>query len=106
MYLQKVGVVYCTFEQLQKKLKGYLSFYNDSNKNTFLTWRVETNKGVNFIIKKTIKKFDNKYHYFDIYGINAAALKKFEFHTNITALSIREYNAIKGGAPYQIFIGE
>ena len=48
----------------------------------------------------------NKEVYFSIFGYSAGALAKFEQHTNIRALSIREYNEIKGGAPYQLFKGE
>ena len=70
---------------------------------------------ITFIVKANEKKFkldfyDNldfcKAIYFDIYGYSAGALAKFEQHTNLMPLSIREYNDIKGGAPYQVFIGE
>ena len=93
--IKKVGYCYASINQLKLKLDNY--FYN---------FKVITNKGVNFIVAINRKKinFDfNKKVYFSIFGINAAALAKFEQHTNLTALSIREYDEIKGGAPYQVF---
>ena len=111
MELKKVGYVYASFNQLSFKLRDYYQLEKIKN-NTFYGFKVETNKGINFIVKANEKKFkldfyDNldfcKAIYYSIFGYNAAALKKFELHTNLTALSIREYNAIKGGAPYQVF---
>ena len=114
MELKKVGYVYASFNQLSFKLRDYY-FLEKIKNNTFYGFKVETNKGINFIVKANEKKFkldfyDNldfcKAIYYDIYGYSAGALAKFQQHTNITALSIREYNDIKGGAPYQVFIGE
>jgi len=106
MELKKVGAVYCNYEQLQKTLIGRLNWHKNDKKEIFYNWRIETNLGVNFIVQKTIKNLNNKKNYFwDIFGINAAALKKFELHTNLTPLSINELNALKGGAPYQVFKG-
>ena len=114
MELKKVGYVYASFNQLSFKLRDYY-FLEKIKNNTFYGFKVETNKGINFIVKANEKKFkldfyDNldfcKEIYFEIFGYNAAALKKFELHTNLTALSIREYNDIKGGAPYQVFKSE
>ena len=104
MELKKVGYCYASLNQLKKILNNYFNSYQD---NYF--FNVETNKGINFKLIYKNKKFIfdcNKENYWSIFGINAAALKKFEFHTNLTALSIREYNDIKGGAPYQLFKGE
>ena len=87
------------------KLDNYFNEYQD---NHFYIFNVETNKSINFKIIVNRKKinFDfNKKVYFSIFGYNAAALKKFELHTNLTALSVREYNDIKGGSPYQLFKG-
>ena len=108
MELKKVGYCYASFNQLHNKLKNYYELENIENE-TFYTFKVETNKGINFKLIYKNKKFIfdcNKENYWSIFGINAAALKKFEFHTNLTALSIREYNDIKGGAPYQVFKSE
>jgi len=114
MELKKVGYCYASFNQLNKNLNTYFEI-ESSLINQFYTFKVETNKGINFIAKANQKKFkldfyDNldfcKEIYFEIFGYNAAALKKFELHTNLTALSIREYNDIKGGAPYQVFKSE
>tara|TARA_B100001094_G_scaffold308147_1_gene340488 strand:+ start:363 stop:707 length:345 start_codon:yes stop_codon:yes gene_type:complete len=113
MELKKVGYCYASFIELDNKLNNYYELEKIKN-DTFYTFKVETNKGINFIVKANEKKFkldfyDNldfcKQIYFCIFGINAAALKKFELHTNMTALSIREYDEIKGGAPYKVFKG-
>jgi len=102
--LKKVGFVYCTFEQLQNKLENYFCFYRDNKKGNIYKWTVETNLGINFLIVKSIKNLDYcNLFYWPIFGYNAAALAKFEQHTNIKALSIREYKELKGGAPYQVF---
>lgn len=111
MELKKVGYCYASFIQLSNKLSDYYQLEKIKN-NTFYTFKVETNKGINFIIKANEKKFKLDFYknldfckeiYFDIFGYNAAALAKFEFHTNLMPLSIREYNEIKGGSPYQTF---
>ena len=105
MELKKVGYCYASFNQLHNKLKNYYELENIENE-TYYTFKVETNNGLNFIVKANTKKINldfNKKIYFDIFGHTAAALAKFEFHTNLRALSIREYNDIKGGSPYQVF---
>ena len=114
MKLKKVGYCYASFNQLHNILKNYYELENIKNES-FYTFKVETNKGINFKLSISAKKIKldslndlsdfNKEVYFSIWGINAAALKKFELHTNITALSIREYKEIKGGSPYQVFKG-
>ena len=77
---------------------------NLNQKYKIIEFKVETNKGVNFSVIKSFEEFKKfTQFYWSIFGYNAAALKKFELHTNLTALSIREYNDIKGGAPYQVF---
>ncbi len=106
MELKKVGYCYASMNTLKLKLNNCFKEYEN---NHFYIFKVETNKGVNFHLYVQRKKvnFDfNKDVYFSIWGYNAAALKKFELHTNLTALSIREYNDIKGGAPYQVFKSE
>ena len=106
MELKKVGYCYASINQLKLTLDNYFNDYQD---NKFYIFEVHTNFGINFklIVNRKKINFDfNKKVYFSIFGINAAALKKFELHTNITALSVREYDAIKGGAPYQLFKGE
>tara|TARA_B100001989_G_scaffold251103_1_gene229554 strand:+ start:1171 stop:1500 length:330 start_codon:yes stop_codon:yes gene_type:complete len=108
MELKKVGYCYASFNQLHNKLKNYYELENIENES-FHTFKVETDKGINFKLIYKNKKYIfncNKKIYFSIFGYNAAALKKFELHTNITALSVREYNEIKGGAPYQVFKSE
>ena len=105
MELKKVGYCYASMNHLILKLDNYFNEYKD---NHFYIFNVETNKGVNYqlIVNRKKINFDfGKKVYFSIFGYNAAALAKFEQHTNITALSIREYNEIKGGAPYQVFKG-
>ena len=105
MELKKVGYFYGSMNDLILKLDNYFNEYQD---NHFYIFNVETNKAINFKIIVNRKKinFDfNKKVYFSIFGYNAAALKKFELHTNLTALSVREYNDIKGGSPYQVFKG-
>ena len=105
MELKKVGYCYASMNDLILKLDNYFNEYQD---NHFYIFNVETNKSINFKIIVNRKKinFDfNKKVYFSIFGYNAAALKKFELHTNLTALSVREYNDIKGGSPYQLFKG-
>ena len=115
MELKKVGYCYASFNQLHNKLKNYYELENIENE-TFYTFKVETNKGINFKLSISSKKIKldsmdnlkdfNKEVYFSIFGYSAGALAKFEQHTNIRALSIREYKEIKGGAPYQLFKGE
>ena len=114
MELKKVGYCYASFNQLHNKLKNYYELENIENE-TFYTFKVETNKGINFKLSINTKKIKldfydnedfNKEVYFSIFGYSAGALAKFQQHTNITALSIREYNVIKGGAPYQVFKSE
>jgi len=105
MELKKVGYCYASINQLKLKLDNYFSEYEN---NYFYIFNVETNKSINYklVVRRIYIKFDfNKKVYFSIFGYNAAALAKFELHTNLTALSIREYNEIKGGAPYQVFKG-
>ena len=105
MELKKVGYCYASMNDLILKLDNYFNEYQD---NHFYIFNVETNKAINFKIIVNRKKinFDfNKKVYFSIFGYNAAALAKFEFHTNFRALSVREYNDIKGGSPYQVFKG-
>ena len=114
MKLKKVGYCYASFNQLHNILKNYYELENIKNES-FYTFKVETNKGINFKLSISAKKIKldslndlsdfNKEVYFSIWGINAAALKKFELHTNLTAFSVREYNDIKGGSPYQLFKG-
>ena len=106
MQLKKVGYCYASINQLKITLDNYFNEYQD---NKFYIFEVYTNLRVNFklIVNRNKINFDfNKQVYFSIFGINAGALAKFEQHTNIKALSIREYNDIKGGAPYQLFKGE
>ena len=106
MELKKVGYCYTSINKLKLKLNNCFKEYDN---NYFYIFKVHTNKGVNFELYVQRKKinFDfNKEVYFSIWGYNAAALKKFELHTNLTALSVREFNEIKGGAPYQLFKGE
>jgi len=110
MELKKVGYCYASYYELKEVLNNYKKEYGLKNFYKLIEFQVKTNKGINFSIVKSFKKF--KYpnrltkYYWSIFGINAAALKKFELHTNMTALSIREYDAIKGGAPYQVFKSE
>tara|TARA_B100001287_G_C22560632_1_gene471279 strand:+ start:36 stop:407 length:372 start_codon:yes stop_codon:yes gene_type:complete len=102
--LQKVGYVYCTFNQLQNKLENYFSFYKDDIKGSIYKWEVKTNLGINFLIVKSIKNLDYcNLIYWPIFGYNAAALEKFRTHTKLYYLSLREYESIKGGSPYQVF---
>jgi len=114
MELKKVGYVYASFNQLSFKLRDYYQFEKIKN-NTFYGFKVETNKDINFIVKANEKKFKLDFYnnsdfskeiYFSIFGYSAGALAKFQQHTNIMPLSIREYDAIKGGAPYQVFKSE
>ena len=102
--LKKVGFVYCSFQQLQDKLENYFSFYRDTKKGNIYKWNVETNLGINFLIVKSIKNLDYcNLIYWPIFGYNAAALEKFRTHTKLYYLSLREYESIKGGSPYQVF---
>ena len=102
--LKKVGFVYCSFQQLQDKLENYFSFYKDDLKGNIYKWNVETNIGINFLIVKSIKNLDYcNLFYWPIFGYNSAALEKFKNHTNLNYLSLREYESLKGGAPYQLF---
>ena len=106
MELKKVGYCYASMNDLILKLDNY---FNEYQNNHFYIFNVETNKGINFqvVVKRDKINFDfNKQVYFSIFGYSAGALAKFQQHTNITALSIREYNDIKGGAPYQVFKSE
>ena len=115
MELKHVGYCYASFNQLHNKLKNYYELENIENE-TFYTFKVETNKGINFKLSISSKKIKlnsmdnlkdfNKEVYFSIFGYSAGALAKFQQHTNILPLSIREYNDIKGGAPYQVFKSE
>ena len=103
MELKKVGYCYASINQLKLKLDNYFNEYQD---NYFYIFNVETNLGINFqvVVKRDKINFDfNKEVYFSIFGYSAGALAKFQQHTNILPLSIREYNDIKGGAPYQVF---
>ena len=103
MELKKVGYCYASINQLKLKLDNYFNEYQD---NYFYIFNVETNLGINFqvVVKRDKINFDfNKEVYFSIFGYSAGALAKFQQHTNIVPLSIREYNDIKGGAPYQVF---
>ena len=108
--LKKVGAVYTSWDVLTNKktnLQNYFDIkYIDNKKHSI--FKVETNKGINFIVSILTQKLVCKtdvFYYWDIFGINAAALKKFELHTNLTPLSINELNALKGGSPYQVFKG-
>ena len=106
MELKKVGYCYASINQLKLTLDNYFNEYQD---NYFYIFNVKTNKGINFqvVIKRDKINFDfNKEVYFSIFGYSAGALAKFQQHTNIIPLSIREYNDIKGGAPYQVFKSE
>jgi hypothetical protein len=108
MELKKVGAVYASYYELNNVLKNYKKEYGlKSHKNFIVKFEVNTNKGINFIAVKCFKEFKKfTQYYWDIFGYNAAALAKFQRHTNLTALSIREYNDIKGGSPYQVFKSE
>jgi len=89
MELKKVGYCYASYYELKEVLNNYKKQYGlKTDKNFIVKFEVNTNKGINFIAVKCFKEF-----------------KKFELHTNLTALSIREYDAIKGGAPYEVFKG-
>ena len=104
MELKKVGYCYASLN----KIKSILKDYNYSN-TIIYSFNVVTNKGINFKLvagRNKIKNDFNKEVYFSIYGYSAGALAKFEQHTKLTALSVREYNDIKGGAPYQVFKSE
>ena len=106
MELKKVGYCYASMNTLKLKLNNC---FKEFENNYFYIFKVETNKGINFALYVQRKKVNydfNKDVYFSIWGYSAGALAKFEFHTNLTALSIREYNDIKGGAPYQVFKSE
>jgi len=106
MELKKVGYCYASINQLRLTLDNYFDEYQD---NKFYIFEVHTNLMINFklIVNRNKINFDfNKEVYFSIWGINAGALAKFQQHTNIMPLSIREYKEIKGGAPYQVFKSE
>ena len=115
MELKHVGYCYASFNQLHNKLKNYYELENIENES-FYTFKVKTNKGINFKLSISSKKIKldslndlsdfKKQVYFSIFGYSAGALAKFQQHTNLSALSIREYDAIKGGAPYQVFQSE
>ena len=101
--LKKVGYCYASLNQLKLKLDNY---FNEYENNHFYIFRVKTNLGLNFelVVNRNKINFDfNKKVYFSIFGYNAAALEKFKLHTNLNYLSIREYESLKGGSPYQIF---
>ena len=103
MELKKVGYCYASMNDLILKLDNY---FNEYENNYFYIFNVKTNLGLNYqvIVKRNKINFDfNKKVYFSIFGYSAGALAKFQQHTNILPLSIREYNDIKGGAPYQVF---
>ena len=111
MELKKVGVIYTSWDVLTNKktnLQNYFDIkYIDNKKHSI--FKVETNKGINFIVSILTQKLVCKtdiFYYWDIYGYSAGALAKFQQHTNLMPLSIREYNDIKGGAPYQVFKSE
>ena len=105
MELKKVGYCYASYYELKEVLNNYKKEYGlKTDKNFIVKFEVNTNKGINFIAVKCFKEFKKfTSYYWSIFGYNAAALKKFELHTNLTALSVREYNEIKGGAPNQLF---
>ena len=108
MELQHVGYCYASYYELKEVLNNYKKEYGlKTEKNFIVKFEVNTDKGINFIAVKCFtefKKFTS--YYWSIFGYSAGALAKFEQHTKLTALSIREYNDIKGGAPYQLFKGE
>ena len=107
MELKKVGYCYASYYELKEVLNNYKKEYGLKNFYKTIEFKVETNNGVNFSVIKSFKEFKKfTQFYWSIFGYNAAALKKFELHTNLTALSIREYNDIKGGAPYQVLKSE
>ena len=104
MELKKVGYCYASINQLRLILDNYFDEYQN---NHFYIFNVETNKGINYqiVVKRNKINCDfDKQVYFSIFGYSAGALAKFQQHTNIMPLSIREYNEIKGGAPYQVFL--
>tara|TARA_R100000773_G_scaffold36093_1_gene31079 strand:+ start:320 stop:646 length:327 start_codon:yes stop_codon:yes gene_type:complete len=103
--LKKVGYVYASYFQLKEVLNNYKKEYGlKTNQNFIVKFEVETNLGINFICVKCFKEFKKfKAFYWDIFGYNAAALEKFKIHTNLNYLSLREYESLKGGAPYQVF---
>ena len=101
--LKKVGYCYASLNQLKLKLDNY---FNEYENNYFYIFRVKTNLGTNFelVVNRNKINFDfNKKVYFSIFGYNAAALEKFKIHTNLNYLSLREYESLKGGSPYQVF---
>ena len=108
MELKQVGYCYASYYELKEVLNNYKKEYGlKTDKNFIVKFEVNTNKGINFIAVKCFIEFKEfTQYYWPIFGYNAAALKKFELHTNLTAFSVREYNDIKGGAPYQLFKGE
>ena len=103
--LKKVGYVYASYFQLKEVLNNYKKEYGfKTDPNFIVKFEVKTNQGYNFICVKCFKEFKKfTQFYWDIFGYNSAALAKFKQHTNIKALSIREYKELKGGAPYQVF---
>ena len=110
MELKKVGYCYASYNELKEVLNNHKKEYGLKHFYKLIEFQVKTNKGINFSVVKSFKEF--KYpnretqYYWNIFGYNAAALAKFQQHTNLTALSIREYDQIKGGAPYQVFKSE
>ena len=105
MELKKVGYCYASYYELKEVLNNYKKEYGlKTDKNFIVKFEVNTNNGINFIAVKCFKEFKKfTQYYWSIFGYSAGALAKFEQHTNIPALSVREYNDIKGGAPYQVF---
>jgi len=110
MEFKKVGLVYTSWDVLTSEKLNLQNYFDEKyiDNEKYYQFKVETNKGINFIVsilsRKIICRSSDKF-YWDIFGYNAAALAKFQQHTNLTALSIREYDEIKGGSPYQVFKG-
>tara|TARA_R100000654_G_scaffold62562_1_gene89627 strand:- start:172 stop:498 length:327 start_codon:yes stop_codon:yes gene_type:complete len=104
--LKKIGYCYASINTLKLKLDNCFKEYEN---NYFYILKVVTNKGINFALYVQRKKVNydfNKDVYFSIWGINAAALEIFKNHTNLNYLSLREYESLKGGAPYQVISHE
>ena len=55
MELKKVGYCYASFNQLHNILKNYYELENIKNES-FYTFKVETNKGINFKLSISAKK--------------------------------------------------
>ena len=76
MKVKKVGVVYTAFNKLENR--NLINFFKleTTKQGIFYTFKVETNNGLNFIVKANTKKINldfNKKIYFDIFGHTAAA---------------------------------